>query len=50
MSKALAYQHLGEIAHHQGDVKKAMLLLKRAVDDDPTLESARMLLTSLQTQ
>jgi len=50
LPRALAYQRLGEIAHHQGDVKKAMLLLKRAVDDDPTLESARTLLTSLQAQ
>jgi tetratricopeptide (TPR) repeat protein len=50
LPRAVAYQRLGEIAHHQGDVKKAMLLLKRAVDDDPTLESARTLLTALQTQ
>lgn len=50
LPRAIAYQRLGEIAHHQGDVKKAMLLLKRAVDDDPTLESARTLLTALQTQ
>jgi tetratricopeptide (TPR) repeat protein len=48
LSKALAYQYLGEIARQQGDVKKAMLLLKRAIDDDPTLESARALLDALQ--
>ncbi|MEO6420149.1 MAG: tetratricopeptide repeat protein, partial [Polyangiaceae bacterium] len=50
LPRAIAYQRLGEIAHHQGDVKKAMLLLKRAVDDDPTLEAARTLLTALQSQ
>src|SRR5262249_38654023 len=35
LSKGLAYQHLGEIAYHQGDKKKAMLSLKRALDEDP---------------
>jgi tetratricopeptide (TPR) repeat protein len=48
MSKAMAYQHLGEIARQQGDVKRAVLLLKRAIDDDPTLHSARALLDALQ--
>jgi len=46
--RALAYQKLGEIAHMQGDTKKALLLLKRAVDDDPTLDEARTLLQALQ--
>jgi len=49
LPKALAYQHLGEIARQQGDTKRAMMLLKRAIDDDPTLESARALLDALQT-
>ncbi len=48
LPKALAYQHLGEIARQQGDVKRAMMLVKRAIDDDPTLESARQLLETLQ--
>ena len=48
MSRALAYQRLGEIAHTQGDVKKALLLLKRAVDDDPSLDSAKALLAQLK--
>jgi predicted Zn-dependent protease len=48
MSKALAYQYLGEIARQQGDRKRALLLVKRAVDDDPTLQSARELLELLQ--
>ena len=48
LPKALAYQHLGEIARQQGDVKRAMMLVKRAIDDDPTLESAKQLLEALQ--
>jgi tetratricopeptide (TPR) repeat protein len=48
MSKALAYQYLGEIARQQGDRKRALMLLKRAVDDDPSLASARALLDALE--
>jgi hypothetical protein len=33
----------------QGSVKRAMMLLKRAIDNDPSLESARALLDALQT-
>ena len=50
LPKAQAYQHLGEIARQQGDVKRAMMLVKRAIDDDPTLESARTLLNILQSE
>jgi tetratricopeptide (TPR) repeat protein len=50
LPKALAYQHLGEIAKEQGDVKRAMMLLKRAIDDDPSLQSARTLLDALQAE
>ncbi|MBX3225833.1 MAG: tetratricopeptide repeat protein [Labilithrix sp.] len=49
MPKAIAYQHLGEIARQQGDTRRAMMLLKRAIDDDPTLEEARQLLEQLQS-
>ncbi|MBS2011556.1 MAG: tetratricopeptide repeat protein [Deltaproteobacteria bacterium] len=49
LPKAMAYQHLGEIARQQGDVKRAMMLVKRAIDDDPTLESAKQLLEALQS-
>jgi tetratricopeptide (TPR) repeat protein len=48
ISKAMAYQYLAEIARQQGDVKRAVMLLKRAVDEDPALDSARALLESLQ--
>jgi tetratricopeptide (TPR) repeat protein len=50
LSRALAYQHLGEVARQQGDFKRAVLLLKRAIDDDPTLASARALLDALQAE
>ncbi len=50
LPKALAYQHLGEIARQQGDSKRAMMLLKRAIDDDPSLESARAILEALQAE
>ncbi|HVJ89718.1 MAG TPA: hypothetical protein VM580_07920, partial [Labilithrix sp.] len=50
LPKAVAFQYLGEIAHQQGDPRRAMMLLKRAVDDDPTLESARVLLDRLQAE
>lgn len=50
MSRALAYQHLGEIARAQGDTKRAAVFLKRAVDEDPALETARALLTELRSR
>jgi tetratricopeptide (TPR) repeat protein len=48
MSKAMAYEQLGQIAREQGDNKRAALLLKRAIDEDPSLASARALLEELQ--
>jgi hypothetical protein len=50
MSKALAYQYMGEIARKQGDPKRAILLVKRAVQEDPTLASAKALLQVLQQE
>jgi tetratricopeptide (TPR) repeat protein len=48
LSRGLAYQYLGEIAKQQGDVKRAVMMLKRAVDDDPNLVSARTMLAQLK--
>jgi tetratricopeptide (TPR) repeat protein len=48
ISKAVAYEQLGQIAREQGDTKRAALLLKRAIDEDPSLASARALLAALQ--
>jgi len=50
VSRAVAYQRLGEIARMQGDAKRAVLLLRRAVDDDPHLESAKALLAKLEAE
>jgi tetratricopeptide (TPR) repeat protein len=50
LSKALAYQHLGEIARQQGDLRKAIMLVKRATDEDPNLDSARLLLDQLHSE
>jgi tetratricopeptide (TPR) repeat protein len=50
ISKGLAYQYLGEIARQQGDTKRAVMLLKRAIDDDPTLAGARAMLDALQSE
>jgi tetratricopeptide (TPR) repeat protein len=48
MSKALAYQYMGEIAHKQGDAKRAMALLNRALAEDPSLEGARALVNAIE--
>jgi predicted Zn-dependent protease len=48
MSKALAYQYMGEIARKQGDPKRALMLLKRALTEDPTLEGARALIDAIE--
>jgi tetratricopeptide (TPR) repeat protein len=48
MSKALAYQLMGEISIKQGDAKRAIPFLKRALTEDPTLDSAREIIDSLE--
>jgi tetratricopeptide (TPR) repeat protein len=48
MSKALAYQHMGEIARKQGDPKRAVQLLRRALAEDPSLEGARTLIDAIE--
>lgn len=48
MSRAQAYEYLGEIAYQQGDPKKAMVMLKRALDEEPHLERAQALLAALR--
>jgi tetratricopeptide (TPR) repeat protein len=46
--KGLAFQYLGEIAHRQGDAKRAILLLRRALDEDPSLDAAKALVGQLR--
>jgi predicted Zn-dependent protease len=48
MSKALAYQYMGEIARKQGDAKRALMLLKRALTEDPALDGARALIAAIE--
>jgi tetratricopeptide (TPR) repeat protein len=48
ISRALAYQHLGEIAQRQGDSKRAVAFLKRAVTEDPELQTAKALLDAIE--
>ena len=48
--RSIAYQYLGEIARQQGDSKRAMMLLKRALDDDPSLENARQLIEEIRAE
>ena len=48
MSKALAYQYMGEIARVQGDPKRALTLVKRALVEDPNLEGAKALVQAIE--
>jgi tetratricopeptide (TPR) repeat protein len=48
MDKALAYQFMGDIARQQGDPKRALTLLKRALSEDPSLEGARALIDAIE--
>jgi tetratricopeptide (TPR) repeat protein len=47
MSKAVAYLRQGQIAHYQGDPRKASLMAKKAQSEDPTLEEATQFLQAL---
>ena len=48
LSKGVAYMHLGEIARSQGDPKRAVMLLKRALTEEPSLERAKFLLNGFE--
>lgn len=50
LPRAQAYHHLGEIARHQGDARKAIMLLRRALDEDASLTAARALLEELEAK
>lgn len=48
MTKAVAYHYMGEIARQQGDPKRAIALLRRAISEDPSLQEARGLLEFIE--
>ena len=47
MTRAVAYLRQAQIAQHQGDVRKAIQLARKAQSEDPTLEDAAALLAEL---
>jgi len=47
ISRAEAYERLCELALEAGDNKRAVMLLKRAIDDDPSRQLARDLLARI---
>ncbi len=50
MSKALAYQYLGELARKQGDAKRALTLLRRAMTEDPALEGTKEMMSAIENE
>jgi thioredoxin-like negative regulator of GroEL len=47
LSRAMAYLRQAKIAQHQGDLRKASLLAKKAQSEDPSLEDAHTFLAQL---
>ena len=48
ISKAEVFYYLGEISHRQGDDRKALQMLERALDNDKDLAPARDLMARLK--
>jgi tetratricopeptide (TPR) repeat protein len=48
ISRGLAYQYLGEIARRQGEPRRALALLRRALTEDPALEGARTVIEAIE--
>ena len=49
ISKGEVFYYLGEISMKQGDKAKAVQMLERAVENEPSLERARAMLTELKS-
>ncbi|MEZ4293438.1 MAG: hypothetical protein R3B70_00555 [Polyangiaceae bacterium] len=49
ITRAMAYVRQAIIAQHQGDVRKAVLLARKAQSEDPSLEEATSLLAELSS-
>jgi len=48
ITKAEVFYYLGEVSHRQGDDKKGIQMLERALDNDKNLEKAKELLAKLR--
>jgi tetratricopeptide (TPR) repeat protein len=48
ITKAEVFYYLGEVSHRQGDDKKAVQMLERALDNDKNLEKAKALIAQLK--
>jgi tetratricopeptide (TPR) repeat protein len=48
ISRGLAYQYLGEIARRQGEPRRALALLRRALTEDPALDGARAVIEAIE--
>lgn len=48
ISKGEVFFYLGDISHRQGDAAKAKQMLERALENEPELERAKVLLASLK--
>ena len=47
LTRAMAYLRQAMIAQHQGDQRKAVMLAKKALSEDPSLEEAQTFLAQL---
>ena len=48
ISKAEVFYYLGDVSHRQGDKKKAIQMLERALDNDKGMDRAKTLLAQLK--
>jgi len=48
ITKGEVFLHLGEISSRQGDKAKAVQMLERALENDPSLSTAKNLLAELK--
>lgn len=48
ITKSEVFYYLGEVAHRQGDDKRAIQMLERAIDNDKSFERAKTLLEKLK--
>ena len=49
ISKGEVFYYLGEICAKQGDKQKAVQMLERAIENEPSLDRAKAMLTELKS-